>query len=100
VTGPLIWRALVDAANSPRIAGISNARSALFRRQMVRVPELIDRARALGIDATIGRRPIDGDGRRRLPVKGLRSFRAWINGIRWSWRKPCLVRRSVMWAAR
>jgi Flp pilus assembly protein TadD len=73
VTGPPIWRvldrlyrALVDGANSRRDRRHIERAFSPFRRQMVRVPELMDRARALGIDATVGHRPIDEDGRRHL----------------------------------
>jgi hypothetical protein len=62
-TGPLIWKVLDriyravsdDALLWPRARRVAQREFGSFRQQMTRLPELMDRARQLGLDGILGR---------------------------------------------
>lgn len=73
ITGPPIWRvldrvyrALVDAKVSPSARRHIERAFSTFRWQMVREPELMERARALGLDGAVGRGPLSDEERAQL----------------------------------
>jgi tetratricopeptide (TPR) repeat protein len=73
ITGPPIWRvldrvyrAMVEAKVSPSARRHVERAFSTFRRQMVREPELMERARALGLDGAVARGPLSDEERAQL----------------------------------